>query len=399
MRSYLTQTFTLPSLRPLCLLLTAVLLSWGSAPVEANELKRPMQGVRNLGMGNVGVALSYDENALFYNPAGLAAVDAILVGFPMVYEVSQDTIDLASDISKLSGDSSTSETVSTVMGKDIFFRTAPLDINLVVPFGEVFTLGAALASEIRLELSARNPVSLELSFGMRADAIGVLGFGTTINKGQWLVGANVKQVQRCDVPRLTLALGDALSGSNLSDSVGFCSELTASKTAYDIGFQRRLASFSGAKLTWGAVAHNIGGMKFDRADNETNPADVAAEYDIGLSMQPDWGPVRLLGAIDIRDVSIANEEDTYCRERRSSDCTWKRLHMGLELGLFPIDSSTNVISLRAGYNQGYFGYGFGLAPLIFTRFLNIDFAVYKADIGSQPGEPQLRRALQVQFGF
>ena len=36
-----------------------------------SELRRPGQAVRNLGMGNTGVALSADESALYYNPAGL----------------------------------------------------------------------------------------------------------------------------------------------------------------------------------------------------------------------------------------------------------------------------------------------------------------------------------------
>ena len=40
------------------------------------EMRRPFQAVRNLGMGNTGIALSFDENALFYNPAGLVGVDA-----------------------------------------------------------------------------------------------------------------------------------------------------------------------------------------------------------------------------------------------------------------------------------------------------------------------------------
>lgn len=366
--------------------------------VSANELKRPMQGVRNLGMGNIGVALSYDENALFYNPAGLAAVDALLVGLPTIYEVSQDTIDIASDISNLSSDSSTADTVQLVLGKDVFFRTSPIGMNLVIPFGSAFTLGAALTSEVRFELAARNPVSLELSFGSRVDAIGILGFGTTINKGQWLVGASYNQIQRNDVPRATVSLGDALSDAKLEDTVGLSSTLS-SASSYDIGFQRRMASFPSLQMTWGAVAHNLGRLTFNRADNETNPADVATEYDIGLSIQPSWGPVRLLGGIDLRDVTIASEDDPYCRSNRGTDCTWKRLHMGLELGFFPIDTSTNVVSLRMGYSQGYASFGFGLAPLIFTRFFNIDFAVYKAEIGSRPGTPQLRRALQIQFGF
>ena len=51
---------------------------------QTGEMRRPFQAVRNLGMGNAGIALSFDENALFYNPAGLVGVDAIIVGFPFL---------------------------------------------------------------------------------------------------------------------------------------------------------------------------------------------------------------------------------------------------------------------------------------------------------------------------
>ena len=65
------------------------------------ELRRPFQGIRNLGMGNVGVAMSYDENALFYNPAGLAAVDTTLVNIPFQAEFSNDAQTLVSEASGL----------------------------------------------------------------------------------------------------------------------------------------------------------------------------------------------------------------------------------------------------------------------------------------------------------
>ena len=48
-----------------------------SLHAQTGEMRRPFQAVRNLGMGNSGIALSFDENALFYNPAGLVGVDAL----------------------------------------------------------------------------------------------------------------------------------------------------------------------------------------------------------------------------------------------------------------------------------------------------------------------------------
>ena len=72
-------------------------------PVLAGELRRPVQGIRNLGMGNVGIALSFDENALFYNPAGLASVDSIILSLPFLNEISEDAINISNEVSKLCG--------------------------------------------------------------------------------------------------------------------------------------------------------------------------------------------------------------------------------------------------------------------------------------------------------
>ena len=52
-----------------------------------SELRRPGQAVRNLGMGNTGVALSADESALYYNPAGLGGVDSLMLNLSILLEI------------------------------------------------------------------------------------------------------------------------------------------------------------------------------------------------------------------------------------------------------------------------------------------------------------------------
>ena len=99
-------------------------------------MRRPFQAVRNLGMGNSGIALSFDENALFYNPAGLVGVDAIIVGFPFLFEVSEHSVDIVNEISKLDGSSNTAEVIELMMGKRVHFRNL-VDINVIMPFGEL----------------------------------------------------------------------------------------------------------------------------------------------------------------------------------------------------------------------------------------------------------------------
>ena len=385
------------------LFVSVILLCLGvvlTQQAQSGELRRPVQGIRNLGMGNTGIALSFDENALFYNPAGLASVDSILVGFPILIEVSDDSVNIVNDISKLSGDSKTADIVALLMGKRVHFRSL-IDLNLIMPFGELMTFGVAGGYEIQFDLGVRNPVSIEIDYGFRLDRIQNMGFAMPVARGRWLVGAGVETIERCDIPLTTATIGTILTNTKLSGSFGSC-ELTNLKRAqtFNFGFQRRLETASALQMIWGMTANNVGGLKFKRSDNETSPADQNPEYSMGLSWQPSWGPVRLLYAIDLRDITMKHADDTYCQSNKGTDCIWKRLHIGTELGIFPIDSGASTIAVRAGFNQGYFTYGFELNPFIFFRGLNIQYAVYKTETGDKIGDqPDKRKVLQINFGF
>ena len=367
---------------------------------QTGELRRPGQGVRNLGMGNAGIGLSFDENALFYNPAGLASVDSILVGFPFLMEVSDDSVNIIKEVSKLSGDSKNADIVALLMGKRVHFRNL-IDLNLIMPFGELMTFGAAHGIETQFDFGVRNPVAIEIDFGFRLDRINNFGFALPVARGRWLVGAGVETIERCDIPLTTATFGTVLNNSDIGSSIGKC-ELNDLKRAqtFNFGFQRRLETASALKMTWGFTANNVGGLKFKRSDNETSPADQNPEYSTGFSWQPSWGPVRLLYAIDIRDLTMKHADDTDCQSKKSTDCLWKRLHIGTEIGISPIDSGASTFAIRAGFNQGYFTYGFELNPFIVFRGLNIQYAVYKTETGSQIGDrPDKRKVFQLNLGF
>ena len=380
-----------------------ILLTLGEAytlQAQTGELRRPGQGVRNLGMGNTGIGLSFDENALFYNPAGLASVDTILVGFPFLVEVSDDSVNIIEEVSKLSGDSKNADIVALLMGKRVHFRNL-IDLNLIMPFGELMTFGAAHGIEWQFDFGVRNPVAIEIDFGARLDRINNFGFALPVARGRWLVGAGVETIERCDIPLTTATFGTVLNNSDIGSSIGKCdlNDLKRAQT-FNFGFQRRLETASALKMTWGVTANNVGGLKFKRSDNETSPADQNPEYSTGFSWQPSWGPLRLLYAIDIRDLTMEHADDTDCQSKKSTDCLWKRLHIGTEIGISPIDSGASTFAIRAGFNQGYFTYGFELNPFIVFRGLNIQYAVYKTETGSQIGDrPDKRKVFQINFGF
>ena len=395
------------------LFVSVILLCLGGVftlQAQTGELRRPVQGIRNLGMGNTGIGLSFDENALFYNPAGLVGVDKILVGFPFLFEVSEDSVSIVKDLydlSKQSSSSKTADVVELLMGKRVHFRNL-IDLNVIMPlgleqqFGDLMTFGAAGGFETQFDLGVRNPVSIEIEFGFRLDRFSNFGFAMPIARGRWLVGAGVETIERCDIPLTKATIGKILSTTNLEETFGSCGNPPVLRRAqtFNFGFQRRLETASAMKMIWGMSAYNVGGLKFNRSDNETNPSDQNLELSTGLSWQPSWGPVRMLYAIDLRDLTMKHADDTYCQSNKGTDCIWKRLHIGTEFGFFPIDSGASTFAVRAGFNQGYFTYGFELNPFIFFRGLNIQYAVYKTETGDKIGDrPDKRRVLQINLGF
>ena len=366
------------------------------------ELRRPFQGIRNLGMGNVGVAMSHDENALFYNPAGLAAVDTTIVSIPFVNEVSKDTLSLTSQVAKLGSDSTTADTVALALGKQIHYRNMTA-LNVIIPFGSLMTFGAAAGLETTIDLSASNPVGIQFNYGMRLDQIYNIGGGFNLGRGRWLIGVNVEKYKRCDYPVKTVAMSTLLNSSNIASDVGFCkTELMRDGQTYGFGFQNRMSSFSTLRMVWGMSVRNLGGLKFARKDNETNPLDQKAEYNIGIAMTPfDSMLFRNFYEIDIRDLTFDHSDDAYCTaNKNSSDCNMKRIHIGTEFGFWPIDSGASALALRLGWNQGYVSQGLEINPLIFFRGLSIQYADYKVETGNSAGDkPERRRTLQVNLGF
>jgi len=372
-------------------LIIALLLVFVQLPMlNAEPFNRIGQGVRNLGMGNVGIALSHDENALHYNPAGLAGVDEFYANFALLGEVSDDAIDLISELQNAES-SSIGTLLGITLGKRLHLRFLG-STNVVIPLG-LFTLGASILGEGQVNLRFQNPTLPQINFSYQIDQVQTVGGAIPIGKGGFVIGLGVRIVDRLGLSPTSISV-DALLTSANDSSNSLLSQYKGADTqaraqGYDLGFQWRLEGES--RLTLGFVAQNVGGLNFAKEFKEYEPKDIPAEYSAGISIQPGNDIVRFLLALDIRDLSQQGTPD--------SDFT-KRLHTGFELGLFPIDSGASFIALRSGYNQGYFTYGFELNPFFFARLITIQAAVYSEETGENSGQgKEARKVIQLSFAF
>jgi len=131
------------------------------------------------------------------------------------------------------------------------------------------------------------------------------------------------------------------------------------------------------KMIWGMTANNIGGLKFNRSDNETNPSDQNLELSTGLSWQPSWGPVRMLYAIDLRDLTMKHADDTIASQIKALIASGSVSTLELNLGFFQLiqeqahlqfvpDSIRDILPMDLSSIPSYF-FVFSTFKLQFTK--------------------------------
>ena len=190
-----------------------------------SELRRPGQAVRNLGMGNTGVALSADENALYYNPAGLGSVDSLMLNLSFMLEIPAIS-ELQASQEKLSDGASTSIEMLHIRSLNSF--------SFILPFGDWFTVGAIYSLEYTYDFSVNidqsgatdnektinTMTNSEIGLGMFED--GMLRYGVAVSpgSGQWVFGLQQNVITRREQPFTSLKFqeltGDILSAANLT---------------------------------------------------------------------------------------------------------------------------------------------------------------------------------------
>lgn len=369
----------------------------GAESLQAEDhFKRIGQGIRNLGMGNTGIALSHDENALQYNPAGMAGMDTVILSLPVYGEIGNDSIDMVTELQKVDGNNSSLGDFADVgLGKRLHLRLM-VATNLMVPFPQQFTVGANMLYELSFDFLIENPVLLEASIGFRYDAINTVGVAFPLHKGEWVLGFGLRSVTRMELPTVKLSLGTLAEIGTQDDDLykEFGQpDKAALGQGLDIGFHRRYQTADKLRMTFGGVITNVGGMTFTRSSGNKLPEDAPMEVSVGMSFQPVVlaGAARILYEVDLRDILLAGTDD--------SDFI-KRTHAGLELGFLPIDSTSSFLAVRGGYNQGYPTFGLEINPFIFFRIITFQLAVYSEEMGPSSGEiPEKRTAMQLSFAF
>jgi hypothetical protein len=321
-------------------------LASSTAWAGITELRELYRGAKAQAMGGASVAMVEDEQSIFLNPAGLAAVKRTTVNYVVIdIEASSDTIASASDLSTFNNFNPS--TINRLIGKDVYGR-AQISPSIVMP-----SFGLGVIADQQVSLLAKNLNLPQVTVGYQTTYGFQFAYGTTIRsggrrrgraggrggggRGELRVGVAGKVLWRRGGYRL-LPFSQLI---NVSQDT-----LTAITGTYGIGFGADLGTqyifnLSGAvQLSAGMALSNIGGMAFSSgADSQPG----AAAFGLGLKYKVSRFGARL--AWDYRNAF--------------ADADWrKKTHVGLALDI-------PVFTLYAGLNQMKYSYGIGFDLWLF----------------------------------
>lgn len=353
-----------------CLYTMLILLSFISVSglLYAAELPTLYRGIRPLGMGGAFITLSDDENAMFYNPAGLNDVEGF-GGFELLnplVEISKDSIDLYKDLQDIDSDDTAQVTdlLNRFIGQHQHLRTS-LFPNLIFHNFGIGALGqATLDAEIR---NRANPIVItdaKVDVGLLAS----VAYGLFDKKLQ--IGATGKFIQRRGILKTFTAVDIASENFDPLEDV----DESKNDFAFDLGAKINI-DIPVIKPSFGVVLQNITDLDFDQLGK------LPQQLNIGLSINPDFWIIKSTLALEIDDIT---------KELDTDDDIYKRVHIGAEVR-FP-----TILAVRAGFNQGYWTAGVTLDVWI----LKIAYATYAEEVGAVAGQRDDRRHVaQVVLGF
>ncbi len=334
---------------------------------SAREIPRYFQAVRPLGMGGAFTAVADDENALFYNPAGLDRVQHWGMGLvnPLV-EVGEKGLDLYNDARDTDFNETTEVTdlLRDYIGEYLHYRAA------LFPYFVRHRFAMGVLGQVNVNVQPHNVAFPEAEVDISSTVGAHLGLGWGFFENKLRLGGTVKYVKAYRLQEVYTAADIASDDfkdqldDDLKDGAGF---------GFDLGAMYTFPVL--LKPTVGVTVQNV--TDTDLGDAGKLPQQV----NVGLSVEHSFSWLTLLGAADWVDVTNNVGED---------DDVYKRLHLGVEARL------PKVLSLRAGLYQGYSSFGASLDLWV----LRIDYATYAEEIGSAAGERADRRhVIQATLGW
>ncbi len=350
--------------------ITLALALMSSLPVSAGMLPETYRGARAQAMGNAFVGLADDEQALFYNPAGLAGNQHYTFHYAGIdLAASQDLIGSISSAKEFSSPSR--DTLNALMGKNISGQARLSSILLIPNFGIGFISDGQGAIYQKNKAWPYTVLGYQTTSGLQAG----YGFSTGGKKGnrnrlrpEIRFGIAAKMLYRKGgyrkVPLTTIVSADT---EEFKEMIG----TTGRGFGVDLGTQYIRPVSKDLKLGFGLALTDVGGTSFG-----DGPDPIPQNLSAGLAATYEFGFATLNVAYDWRH--ILDETD------------WrKKSHLGFEFAI-------PMISVYAGLSQVNVTYGLAFDAWLFR----VTAYSYTEELGSYAKQDSERRfALRMALKF
>ncbi|MFH1239294.1 MAG: DUF5723 family protein [bacterium] len=397
-----------------CIFIFALVLLNFVGSVNASEPSAMFRGIRPIAMGGTFIAAADDQNAFFYNPAGLGLRNnGFLTLFELPITISKDTYALYQYYNDNKDalkdfDQQTEATKQKIMS-DIVDRIALYRIHLTFSAPNVnfvtgpiqlangnnvrFGVGLFDLIDVKLKVNAGLLVP-NLNLTGNADVVGIVPIVYQWKKaplnlpGKLSLGTNLKCIMRgrLDEQRRSILELDNYDpafqkGTGIGADLGMLYEIN---DQWNAGMM--ISDFGGTVLTFAeATSSGITTPSFSDV--------IKPRVNIGAAFKPNkfyyWpGKYWEIGNKHLSLVAdLNNITDT---EGKLFDETFfMKLHVGAEL-------KWKMIAFRGGFNQGYPTLGVGL----YLLFLKLDYAYYVDELGKYAGTlPEANHMFTVAFRF
>lgn len=342
-------------------LIVAVVFLLSPFVAHAAELSEPWSSARAMGMGNAYTAVATEGEALFYNPAALARV----TGFhwtlmdPRLGVNGPQALDV---VTIASGNGTTADKLSELYGKAVWLGGG-MKTSFAVPY-----FGIAAYANGDAGINLQNPAYPQMNLNYIFDYGVAVGVAVDFIPKIWSFGFTARRVNRTGT---TLPLGPSVLATLDTDAI--MARLKDRGTGYGLDLGTMLTLPSPIRPTISFTIRNFGYTAFTHDEGVQAPTRSEPDMTLGGSFIIDLPLVTITPAIDYRFMD------------RGDIQVGKKLHFGVELDL-------PLLTLRAGFNQGYYTAGLGLDAGV----VSLEAATYGVELGEYPGQLEDRRYL-VQF--
>lgn len=327
-------------------------------------------------MGNAFGAVARGENAMLYNPAGLAQ---FFLDFKTEASGSAESQKKVKDIRetlkylRVCPDSDQMEAyLREQLGKEQEVRSTVF-VNSVADLAEWgFGLGIGHfeQSSYRLRFEDRPPTGFDLSdrVNVRREKLRmrIASFALPLFERQLLAGFSYRRLNYF----LSEAEQDYRSTILHRKLKPNLPNVEYKGSAYDFGLIYRLQQPRYLRTQLSLVGYNLGATELKGSTNLTE-FTTPASFNFGVAMQPYIGPWRLLISLDMEDISkkLLVDLGNGTKERSLA----QRMHFGIEMGVKTQSTGNHLFNLRIGSNRGLFTWGvelnlFSVLRIIYTRW-------------------------------